>query len=337
MKRSIACIGQGFVGGSLTTVLSERGILPYVYDKAGYVATGGLVAHDLYNKLNPEDQTLSFKDQFQSIKKMVELCEDPKHKGFTKIYFVCVPTPAKLLNDNTLGEADLSIVENVLQELSDIPGKRIAVIKSTVSPGSTEKWNKQFIKTGLRIVFCPEFLTEKNALEDMRNQDRIILGGPKKEVNQVRQIFKSAFPDIKIVNTSSTNAELTKYVVNNFLSLKVSYANELYQLCDKLGETGLDCDFSRVIECATLDTRIGNWGWQVPSYEIDEETGEPLAGFSLSCWPKDLHAMIAKAKELGIKPTILQAAWAKNLEVRPKIIEELKKTQAGRAIIKKNC
>ena len=107
MKNSIAVIGQGFVGGSLTTVFAERGFSVLVYDKAGKVSPG---AHDY----RPD-----------SLKNLVNFAEGSV-EGFSKVYFVCLPTP--MYED---GSADLSIVEGVLSELSAVPGERIAVVKST--------------------------------------------------------------------------------------------------------------------------------------------------------------------------------------------------------------
>lgn len=311
MKQSIACVGNGFVGGSLTTVFSEKGFDVFVYDKSGKMAIGAK-----FPKSNRGVPLAA-----SSVTDLVESCE--QKKGFTRVYFVCLPTP--MFAD---GSADLSIVEGVLDELSKSPGERIAVVKSTVPPGSTEAWNKKYESTGLRVVFNPEFLTESNALDDMRNQNRIVLGGPRPWINRVKQIYQTAFPKVPLIKTSSTNAELTKYFTNCFLAMKVSFANEMYQLCDALDKRGLNVDYDRVVECATHDSRLGNSHWRVPSFESDD-SGKPLFGFSLSCFPKDLNALIKKELELGLKPTMLQATWEKNLEVRPQ--RDWEKMQ-GRAV-----
>lgn len=305
--KSIVVVGQGFVGGSLTTVMAEKGFTVFVYDKAGKVAEGGKRTF-----ATKSSETLEGPDQFftpESVTQLAQVCE--QIPGFSNIYFLCLPTP--MFED---GECDTSIVEEVLKELSEIPGERIAVVKSTVPPGSTERWNKMFETTGLKVIFCPEFLTEANALNDTRNQTRIILGGPRPHINKVKQLFQMAFPSVPVVKTSSTNAELTKYVTNCFLAMKLSFANEIYQLCEALDNQGLNTDYDRVIECATLDQRLGKSHWRVPSFETDEN-GTPLKGWSLSCFPKDINALICKEKELGLTPTMLEATWRKNIEVRP--------------------
>lgn len=291
--KSIAVIGQGFVGGSLTTVFAERGSKTFNYDKSG--------------------KSLQKEFACSSVENLVATCEGESNAGtFSGIYFVCLPTP--MFED---GEADLSIVDSVLQELANIPGERIAVVKSTVPPGSTEKWNEAFKSTGLKVIFNPEFLREASALDDMRNQDRILLGGPRPHINKVKQLFEAAWPNIPIKKTSSTTAEMVKYVTNIHLAVKVSLANEFYQICQALDANGANIDFDKVIEYATLDKRLGNSHWKVPGPMPADDTGEPALGWAGSCFIKDLNALMIVAKKLGVDPKTMRGAWEKNLEVRP--------------------
>ena len=224
------------------------------------------------------------------------------------------------------GSADLSIVEGALRELAAVPGERIAVVKSTIPPGSTEKWNEMFKDTGLRVVFNPEFLTERTALDDMRNQDRIILGGPRPWINTVKQVFRTAFPNAKMIKTSSTTAEMVKYLTNNFLTVKVAFANEMLQICEALDKAGLNVDYDKVVEYASHDVRVGPSHWNVPG-------PDGKYGYGGSCFPKDINAMICVAKSLGVNPALLKAAWEKNLEVRP---ERDWEKLLGRAVSKKS-
>lgn len=297
--KSIAVIGQGFVGGSLTTVFSEKGIKVNVYDISGKVAPGGqpVGKHDgqVFN-------------QVSSIKEFVEHLEG--NSSFSRIYFVCLPTP--MYED---GSADLSIVETVLKQLAEQVGERIAVVKSTVPPGSTEIWNKMFAATGLRVIFNPEFLTEANALDDMRNQNRIILGGPRPWINSVKLAFQAAFPKVPVIKTSSTTAEMVKYVTNCFLSTKVAFANEVAQICEALDDRGANVDYDKVVEYAKFDARLGNSHWAVPG-PVPTHDGRYVRGFGGHCFPKDINALISVAKGLGVDPKVLSAAWDKNLEIR---------------------
>jgi len=301
-KKSVAVCGQGFVGGSFTTGMSHAFDV-YVYDIAGKVAPGGI-------DVIPKSNESSIRVRPRSITEFVELCE--KQDNFLGIFVVCLPTP--MFED---GECDTTIVSNVLLEMSKIPGSRIAMIKSTVPPGTTERWNKEFEGTGLKIVFNPEFLREASALEDFKNQNRIVLGGPKPACNKVRDMYKEAFPQVKIVKTSAVNAEMNKYVINTFLATKVSYANEIYQICEALKLNGQDVDYDRIIEIASLDERIGTSHWQVPGPMPDDRTGKLVLGFGGSCFVKDLNTLLCLAKSLNVDSKVLAATWEKNLEVRP--------------------
>jgi UDPglucose 6-dehydrogenase len=288
----------------LTTVFAERGFDVYVYDKAGKVATGGKTLSKVEG---------AYGTNLSSIHDLVKACQ--VQKNFSNVFFVCLPTP--MFED---GEADLSIVEGVLDQLatsvrmtakSDI----IAVVKSTVPPGSTERWNKKFEGSGLHVIFNPEFLTEANALDDMRNQDRIILGGPRPWINTVKLIFQTAFPKVPLVKTSSTTAEMVKYTINCFLATKVSFANEVAQVCEALDAQGLNIDYDKVIEYAKLDNRLGNSHWAVPG-PVPTHDGRHVRGFGGHCLPKDVNALRVVADALGVDTKILDAAWEKNLEIR---------------------
>lgn len=326
VKRSIAVVGQGFVGGSLTTVFSERGFDVLVNDKTGKVALGGrdplvpVPGVTLKDLTKGTDHKKRLPTEPTQIQNFVSACEETP--GFSGVYFVCLPTP--MFED---GEADLSIVERVLNELSSIPGDRIAVVKSTVPPGSTERWNSAFATTGLRIVFNPEFLTEANALDDMRNQNRIVIGGPRPHINAVKLVFQRAFPSVPIIKTSSTTAEMVKYFTNVQLAARVVLSCELEQVCRALDERGLNIDYDKVVEYAKHDARLGGSHMSVPG-------PDGVAGARGHCFPKDLNALMFVAKSVGVKPTVMEGVWQKNLEVVPPEGRDWER-MAGRAVSKK--
>ena len=277
MNSSIAIIGQGFVGGSLTTVFSERGETVYVYDKTGKVTPGG---KSEFHRSDSSNFTPT------SITSFVTACETTS--GFSGVFFVCVPTP--MYED---GSPDVSNVEDVLELIStaqynsDSP-ERIAVVKSTVPPGSTDRWNKKFNEHGLHVVFNPEFLTEANAVNDMREQNRIVLGGPRPYINTVRNVFQRAFPKVPIIKTGSTTAEMVKYVTNCFLAVKVSFANEIAQICESLDKDGYNIDYDKVVEYAKFDKRLGDSHWSVPG-PVPTHDGRYVRGFGGHCFPKDIR------------------------------------------------
>jgi len=320
---SIGVIGQGFVGGSLTTVFSERGETVYVYDKAGKLAVGGI------NGFKQSNSTMILYPE--SIAEFVQQCEEKSR--FSGVFFVCVPTP--MYED---GSPDTSIVENVLELIcaapytADLPN-RVAVIKSTVPPGSTERWNATFNSRGLHAVFNPEFLTEANAVNDMREQNRIVLGGPRPYINTVRNVFQRAFPKIPIIKTSSTTAEMVKYVTNCMLAVKVSFANEIAQICEALDADGLNIDYDKVVEYSRIDRRLGDSHWSVPG-PVPTHDGRYVRGFGGHCFPKDINALISVARKYAVEPRVMQAAWEKNLEVRGTDDRDWEK-QVGRAVSKR--
>lgn len=326
--KSIAVIGQGFVGGSLTTVFSERGTRVFAYDKFGRYVEGSYPINNPHTKTPPggtsfippaeRDRSTSYVSD--SVAKLVAFCE--MQQTFSKVYFVCLPTP--MYED---GEADLSIVDGVLAELAACPGDRVAVVKSTVPPGSTEAWNTKFNAQGLHVVFNPEFLTEANAVNDMRNQNRIVLGGPRPHINAVKQVFQTAFPDVPIVKTSATTAEMVKYFTNVQLAARVVLSCELAQVCEALDKRGLNIDYDKVKEYASYDKRLGGSHMSVPG-------SDGIPGARGHCFPKDLNALIFLAKAIGVSPTVMSAVWEKNLEVVPVDNRDWEK-MAGRAVSKK--
>ena len=227
------------------------------------------------------------------------------------VVFVCLPTPMK---EN--GECYLGILEEVLSDLDYINRCKTIVVKSTIPPGTTEKFNE--IYKNIDIVFNPEFLTEANSIEDFKNQNRIIIGGPRPATTKVRRIFAKAFPKVPIIKTGSTTAEMVKYFLNSFLATKVSFANEMYQICE-----GLNIDYDKVTEYAQYDERLGKSHLNVPGPDGD-------FGYGGHCFPKDVKALIQVAQELDITPKMLLATNSKNNDVRKNRDWE---KQKGRAVI----
>ena len=210
--------------------------------------------------------------------------------------FVCLPTPMK--KD---GSQDLSIIENFF---TNVPGRYnpIFILKSTVLPGTTKMLESKY---NLKIVFCPEFLTEKAAKLDMLTQSRIVIGGNPLGVVKVKNLFESRFGKKHFVLTDSTSAELVKYMANNFLTVKTAFMNEYYDLIAKVGG-----DWNDVVEGFVSDPRIGNSHTSVPGHDGKR-------GFGGTCFPKDINAIIEFSQEFGVPMKTLEGAWETNLRVRP--------------------
>ena len=279
----IGIVGQGYVGTAI---------------KVGFEPHYELETYDKYDE---DKSTCGLSD-------MVAECE---------VIFVCVPTP---MDED--GSCHTDIVESVVVEIDQWterywnPIRPTVVIKSTVPPGTTNRLHKKC--KGIDVIFNPEFLTEMNFLEDFKNQSRIILGGVRRGTNKLRQIYSRVFPSAVIVKTSATYAEMVKYFVNCFLATKVSFANEMKEICD-----GLDIDYDKVVEYATYDGRLGKSHWAVPGPDGD-------LGFGGHCLPKDINALISVAHELGIGTEVLEAVVETNDKVREnRDWEDMK----GRAVV----
>ena len=175
----------------------------------------------------------------------------------SNIIFQCLPTPMR-----KSGECDTRLVENTVLEIDRLAGEfnfndRIVVIKSTVPPGTTEHLNSKV--ENIQVVFNPEFLTEANAINDYKNQNRIIIGGPRPATSVLKTVFDKAFPKASIIKTGSNTAEMVKYFINTFLSTKVSFANEIRQICERS-----NIDYDKVVEYALYDQRLGKSHFSSP-------------------------------------------------------------------------
>ena len=250
----IGIIGQGYVGTAL---------------KEGF--------QDFYQVETYDKYDLG-KSTHSKISDIVELSD---------VIFVCVPTPMR--QD---GSCYTGIVEEVIREINENANGQIVVIKSTVPPGTTDRINEEYTHT--TTIFNPEFLTEANFIQDFKNQSRIILGGDRKGTNKVRQIYSRIFPNATIVKTGAKHAEMVKYFTNCFLATKVSFANEMYNICQQL-----DLDYDKVVEYATYDERLGKSHWAVPGPDED-------FGFGGHCLPKDLSAIVSEFDTYGLLEAVEQ-------------------------------
>jgi len=215
----------------------------------------------------------------------------------TDFIFICVPTPMR--QD---GSQDITFIENVFKSVKPGP---IYIIKSTVLPGTTKKLQEQY--PDLKIIFSPEFLTERTAKLDMLTQARIIFGGDMSITKQVEDLFIQRFMNRHFIHMDSTTAELVKYMNNTFFATKVSIMNEFKRLCDALG-----ADWDNALYGFSSDCRIGDSHLHVPG-------PDGKLGYGGTCFPKDVNALITLGKQLGTPMNTLDAGWKTNLEVRPEM------------------
>ena len=283
--KKIGIIGNGFVGSSVSFGFSPQtgcdGVDIKIYDKDKSKST-----HTIGEVVNDSD-----------------------------VIFLSVPTPS-----NTDGSINLDIVYDVfnnIEKCREEGSEPVLLLRSTVTPGTTRKLQIGF--HNLRIVFNPEFLTERSAKLDFINQSRFVLGGNVVDTTIVAELYKWRFGQhIPVIKTDYETAELIKYMNNTFFATKVSFMNEMKLVSDEVGANWEHC-----VEGFSLDGRVGHSHLNVPG-------PDGKMGYGGSCFPKDIQAMINFMDSIDVSSNVLKGSWKTNLEVRPeKDWEELK----GRAVV----
>jgi len=235
-----------------------------------------------------------------------------------EVVFLAVGTPSR--ED---GSIDTSFVESAARTVGEALGSgaayRVVVVKSTVVPGTTETVVRPALEAAsgqeagrdFGLAMNPEFLREGSAVEDAMRPDRIVIGSlDARSGAALAKVY--AKNRCKKLRTDLRTAEMIKYATNSFLATKVSFANELADLCDALG--GLDVD--RVVEGMALDARIN------PRFL------KAGLGFGGSCFPKDVRALLAAGRARGYDSFLLQATLDVN-EVQPLRAVALAERAAG--------
>jgi len=225
--------------------------------------------------------------------------------------FVTVGTPQKIngsIDLSKIKKAVSTISENLLKNNK----KPIIIIKSTVIPGTTTKVilpileKKSNKKNGkdFGLISNPEFLQESNAIKDTEFPHAVVLGGDQTEfMKKTKKLFVKLHPNVPIIITNHQTSEMIKYANNAFLATKISFINQLSNICQKIPGANID-DIGKVIG---LDPRIG---------KLFLNAGP---GYGGSCLPKDMRALINFANISGINPTLLNAVE----EVNTKQLEQI--------------
>jgi UDPglucose 6-dehydrogenase len=227
------------------------------------------------------------------------------------VIFVAVGTP-----DNGQGQTDLSQVEEVAESLGEIiDDYKVLVLKSTV-PVGTNNWFKEIVQKKLKkgcnidIVSNPEFLREGSAIEDFMRPDRVVIGADSPRALAImKDIYRSLYLiETPFVFTNLETAELIKYASNAFLATKISFINEVANLCEKVG-----ADVHQVAKAMGLDKRIG------PKFL------HPGPGFGGSCFPKDTNAFAYLGKKRGSPVSIVESVIKVNQNQRGIMVEKIEK------------
>lgn len=266
-------------------------ILPINIGIIGYGYVGQAVAYGFNKTSHGKDQILYY-DKYKDSTPLEEVIRR------SEFIFVALPTPMKADESGI----DLSIVDQNIKEITKYTDNtdKIVIIKSTVTPGTTLRYEKKYPKT--HFCFNPEFLTEANFLDDFLNASRTIIGANNDLTSRrVAVIYKQRFHKTTIFQTDPTTAEAVKYFANVFLALKVTFANFFYDYCQQLG-----IKYEEVKKIAATDPRI------VDSH-LDVTT---VRGFGQKCFPKDLVALMGEMKKLGVDTSLFKKIWEYNKKVR---------------------
>jgi UDPglucose 6-dehydrogenase len=212
------------------------------------------------------------------------------------VVYVCVPSPQK--ED---GSCDTSILSDVLYKLKSVNYKGVVISKVTAPPSFYTTAN-EFMEN---LVYVPEFLVAKTAINDYLSTRFHVIGGNNKTYIQLaKTILQNVFPSAVFYSATIEEASMMKYTINSFLATKVVFMNELKILCDKT-----NIDYNKVEKLVLMDKRIGNSHTQVPGPDNH-------FGFGGACFPKDTNALLTYAKENDILLSVLNSAIEKNKLIR---------------------
>ena len=305
----LCVIGTGYVGLVAGTCLAEMGNNVICVDKniekLKKLEKGVVPIYEpgLENLIlsNVKENRLTFSSDINDAVKKSDVC------------FIAVGTPQK--ED---GSADLSAVFDVAKSIAEsINGYKVIVNKSTVPVGTGEQIKnviKENTKFDFDIVSNPEFLKQGDAVKDFLKPDRVIIGADSSRAFCIMREIYSSFlkTDIPVIEMDIKSAEITKYASNAFLALKISYANEIANICENIGA---NAEMVRKGMCA--DKRIG------------KKFLFAGLGYGGSCFPKDVKALISLAKDKGYAAEILTATDNINLRQRYLFINKILKKYDG--------
>ena len=241
-------------------------------------------------------------------------------RGATVI-FLAVGTP-----EGDDGHADLSQIENAAREIcSELDDRhRVLVTKSTVPPGTGARLQQLILEhapfADVDVVSNPEFLREGSAINDFMRPDRVVIGtSSERAASLMREIYRPLYLiETPVLMTDVATAEMIKTVANAFLATKISFVNEIANLCDRAG-----ADVHSVAKGLGLDKRIGS------------KFLHPGPGYGGSCFPKDTRALAALGASLGARQQIVETAIAVNERQKEMTFEKIQTrlgSVAGRPI-----
>lgn len=302
----VSVIGLGYVGVTQAVCLA----------KLGHDVIGVDIDKEKVDKINNKIAPIYEKGLDKILSdvvpgKLKAIMDMEKAVMETEITFICVGTPSKKQGSMSLHQ--LESVSRVLGKIMKDKGYHVFVVKSTVVPGTTESVLIKTIETisgkkypqDFGAAMNPEFLKEGEAIDDFFNPDRIVIGSEDEKSLKILKKLYSSFTS-PILEAGLKGAEMIKYASNSFLATKISFINEVGNICKKYG-----IDTNIVAEGIGLDKRIS------PKFL---RSG---IGFGGSCFPKDVNALIYKSTELGYNPRLLRSVLEVNRDQPLKLLELL--------------
>ncbi|MBA4121086.1 MAG: UDP-glucose/GDP-mannose dehydrogenase family protein [Acidobacteria bacterium] len=227
------------------------------------------------------------------------------------VIFLAVGTPPR--ED---GSPDMSFYQSAAKDIAEnMNGYKVLVTKSTV-PVGTGKWLRKFVsehqklKTNFGVASNPEFLREGAAIEDFMRPDRVVIGSNEEDAIAImKDLYRPLYLiETPVVITSLESAELIKYAANAFLATKITFINEIANLCDAIG-----CDVHDVARGMGMDNRIG------------KKFLHPGPGYGGSCFPKDTRALTTVADQFGVETLIVDSVIEANERQRKAMIPKIEK------------
>ena len=222
----------------------------------------------------------------------------------TEICYICVPTP---IGDN--GKCNISIVEEVIEELYHNDYEGIIAIKSTVVPGTTKNIKEKYKNSN--ICFVPEFLRERCAIPDFcENHDLLVIGTEDKTVFELIKKSHGKYPK-KVIQVSETEAEFCKYFNNIYNAVLITFANSFYEVCK-----ASDVNYSNIKDTIVNRENI-----------LDKylDCNENLRGFGGMCLPKDTTAIAALVKQLNLDINFFDMILSENNKYKTTVFNGMRK------------
>ncbi|MDR2818290.1 MAG: UDP-glucose/GDP-mannose dehydrogenase family protein [Endomicrobium sp.] len=294
-------IGLGYVGLPIAVTFSELGNVVVGIDK-------NKEKIDLLQKYETRITEAKLKDLLiKNINaKRLSFSSSLESIGKADVITIVVDTPI------SLGGVDLSYINTVVHDIANyLDGYTVIVIKSTVLPGTCKKIEnliKQLNpKASFDVVSIPEFLREGMAIHDIFEPNRIVIGVESQRAKNILEKLYSPFKNkTKIFFTSRSSAEMVKYASNSFLAMKISFINEISNLCEKSG-----CNVYDVAYGMGLDTRIG------------EKFLNPGPGYGGNCFPKDTLGLASFGKSVGLRLTLVESTIMANESRKKELADKI--------------